>query len=87
MSKIGVLGAGTWGIALARMLVNNGHDICVWSALTEEIDQLVKNNEHNNLPGVKIPDTINYSKNIGDACVNSDVYYICCCFKISEKYC
>ena len=33
MSNIGVLGAGTWGIALARMLCNNGHRVSVWSAL------------------------------------------------------
>ena len=33
MSKINVVGAGTWGIALARMLSNSGHEVKVWSAL------------------------------------------------------
>ena len=40
MSSIGVLGAGTWGIALARMLSKSGHGIVVWSAVEKEIDQL-----------------------------------------------
>ena len=40
MSNIGVLGAGTWGIALARMLHNNGHNVCVWSALEKEVTEL-----------------------------------------------
>ncbi|MCR5637988.1 MAG: glycerol-3-phosphate dehydrogenase, partial [Lachnospiraceae bacterium] len=33
MDKIGVLGAGTWGIALARLLANKGDEVTVWSAL------------------------------------------------------
>ena len=37
--KIGVIGAGTWGIALARMLTNSGHDVTVWSAIEKEIDE------------------------------------------------
>ena len=39
MKKIGVLGAGTWGMALARMLSNTGHDVMVWSAIEREIDE------------------------------------------------
>ena len=28
--KIGILGAGTWGSALARILNNNGHEVTLW---------------------------------------------------------
>ena len=42
MKKIGVLGAGTWGMALARMLSNTGHDVMVWSAIEREIDEFNK---------------------------------------------
>ena len=31
MVKIGVLGAGSWGLGLAMLLHNNGHDVTVWS--------------------------------------------------------
>ncbi len=29
--KIGVLGAGGWGSALANLLAGNGHEVIVWS--------------------------------------------------------
>lgn len=38
--KIGVIGAGTWGTALSRMLALSGHEVCVWSALPEEVRSL-----------------------------------------------
>ena len=34
-TKIGVLGAGTWGMALSRMLANEGYDVMVWSAISQ----------------------------------------------------
>ena len=65
--KIGILGAGTWGIALAALLANNKHDVTVWSALPYEIDELESNRKHKNLPGTTLPDSIKYTKNIGIA--------------------
>ena len=56
--KIGILGAGTWGIALARMLAVNEHGVVVWSALKEEIELLSKSRIHPNLPGIELPDEI-----------------------------
>ena len=38
MAKIGVLGCGTIGMSLARMLYNSGHDVLVWSAIESEIE-------------------------------------------------
>ena len=49
MYKIGVLGPGTWGIALARLLANKGYDVKVWSALEREIDELNSSRVHPNL--------------------------------------
>ena len=65
--KISVLGAGTWGIALASLLVTNNHDVTVWSALPEEIDELEKKNTHRNLPGINLPKSIKYTKLIESA--------------------
>lgn len=65
--KIGVLGAGTWGIALASLLVGNDHKITVWSALPDEIDQLEKNGTHRNLPGINLSKSIKYTKSIAEA--------------------
>ena len=54
MKKIGVLGAGTWGMALARMLCNAGNEVIVWSALGAEIDELEKTHRHPKQPEMQI---------------------------------
>ena len=38
--NIGILGTGTWGMALGRMLSNAGNSVTMWSALPKEIDAL-----------------------------------------------
>lgn len=57
MKKIGIIGAGSWGTALALLLNQNGHQITVWSALEDEIKMLAEKREHvDKLPGVKLPE-------------------------------
>ena len=71
--KIGVLGAGTWGIALARLLANAGHDVVVWSAIENEIDTLSTTRIHPNLPEVVLPEQLAYTKDIAVACKGKDI--------------
>lgn len=73
MKKIGVLGAGTWGMALARMLSNDGNAVTVWSAVEKEIDEFSVTRLHPNLPGMVIPDAINFTKNIQEVCTEKDI--------------
>ena len=73
MKKIGVLGAGTWGMALARMLCNNGHRVTVWSAIEKEIDEFSVTRRHPNLPGMEIPAEVGFTKDIDKVCQNKDV--------------
>lgn len=80
--KIGVLGAGTWGMALSSLLKKNGHDVMVWSALAAEIDELEKTGTHKNLPGVIFPDGICYTKNIEDACKGKELVL----FVVASEY-
>lgn len=70
---IGVLGAGTWGMALARMLTNLGHAVMVWSALPEEIEQLSRTRRQPNLPDMVIPDATAFTTEISEACQGKDV--------------
>lgn len=69
--KIGILGAGTWGIALSVLLAKNGHEITVWSAISDEIDILESTHTHKNLPGLIIPNEINYTKDITEVAKNN----------------
>jgi glycerol-3-phosphate dehydrogenase (NAD(P)+) len=73
MKKIAVLGAGTWGVALARMLANTNNEVTVWSAVAKEIEFLSQNHKHPNLPNSVIPNTIEYTLDIESACKDKDI--------------
>ena len=73
MAKIGVLGCGTIGMSLARMLYNSGHDVLVWSAVESEIEECSTTHKHHNLPGMEIPEGIRYTLDISEACKDKDV--------------
>ena len=55
MEKIGIIGSGTWGTAIAVLLRNNGHEVTLWSAIPAEIEEMAKTRTHKNLPGVTLP--------------------------------
>lgn len=65
--KTAILGGGTWGIALAKLLSENGHDVTVWSALSQEIEYLSETGTHKNLPGIILPKELRYTTDIGEA--------------------
>ena len=74
MEKVAIIGAGSWGIALANLLAGNGHDVTVWSIISEEIDMLKKNHEHlDKLPGVKLNDSIKYTCSLSEAMTDKAV--------------
>lgn len=71
--SIGVLGAGTWGTALAKLLCLKDYDVIVWSALSDEVEQLNATHQHPKLPGVDLPESMKFTNVLQDACVNKDV--------------
>lgn len=74
MANVGVIGAGSWGTALALLLNKNGHSVTVWSISEEEINMLSAEREHKSkLPGVKIPDDMTFTTNMEEAVRGKDV--------------
>ena len=68
MAEIGVIGAGSWGTALAVVLAHNGHNVTVWSILEEEVEMLTREHEHTEkLPGVKIPESVTFTTDLKSA--------------------
>ena len=65
MANVGVVGAGSWGTALALVLEKNGHQVTLWSsreAKAKELSELRENVDK--LPGVKIPESIEITADI-----------------------
>ncbi len=74
MAKISIIGAGSWGTALARLLAVNGHDVVMWSIVEDEIRMLQENHEHlTKLPGVKLPDDIIFTTDMECAVKGKDI--------------
>lgn len=74
MSKIGMIGAGSWGIALTKVLGDNGHEVCVWSIVEDEIRMLRQTHEHmDKLPGVKLPVTTTFTTDMKEAVAGKDL--------------
>ncbi len=74
MAKIGMIGAGSWGIALSVLLHNNGHTVTIWSALENEILMLRKEHEQKDkLPGVKLPEDMIFTTDLSQAVDKKDL--------------
>ena len=73
MAKIGIMGGGSWGIALAALLWKNGHEITVWSALAPEVAMLKEKREHKMLPGVKLDESITFTAEDQEAVAGKDL--------------
>ena len=67
MKQICVLGAGTWGTALAEALAGDGHQVVVWSAISSELTNLSATHAHPYLPGVSLNRDIRYEADIAKA--------------------
>ena len=74
MAKISVLGSGSWGMALALLLHNNGHEVLLWSARPENARKLREKRENpDRLPGVRLPDEIDVLTDLERALKDVDV--------------
>ena len=59
LKPIAVLGAGSWGTALALTLARRGQHVRLWSIETSEIEAMLKDRANNRyLPGIPFPPTI-----------------------------
>ena len=74
MAKVSVIGAGSWGTALAMLLAGNGHDTILWSHREEQAAELSKTREHKaKLPGVILPEELKITGNLELAAKERDV--------------
>lgn len=74
MADISIIGAGSWGTALAVLLHRNGHHVTVWSIVESEIKMLQTDHEHKDkLPGVILPADMEFTTDLQAAVTGKDV--------------
>ncbi len=71
--KIGYLGAGTWGFALATLLGNKGHEVVVWARDPELAATLQKTRVHPKLEGSFASETVRFTSDFQEAVQGVDV--------------
>ena len=68
MARIGVIGAGSWGTALAKVLGENGHHVTVWARRPELAAALASQHRSPDyLPDVVLPDTLRFTASLEEA--------------------
>lgn len=73
MARIGIVGAGSWGTALAVVLDKNGHQVTLWSVIEAEIAMLKEKHEQTEkLPGVILSDKIVFTTDIEETVCGMD---------------
>ncbi len=73
MTKISIIGAGSWGIALASLLYHQGNKIAVWSAVGSEINALNTTRRLPTLPDLKLPESMFFTEDLEQAMKDSDM--------------
>ena len=71
--KIAVLGAGSWGSTLASVLIENGHDVTLYTNVVEQAAEL--NEKHTNeqyMPGFKYSEKLRATTDLEEALTDTD---------------
>ncbi len=75
--RIAVLGAGSWGTALASLLARNGHQTQLWGRNVEQIRSI--NEKHENtryLPGIILPEQLKASTDLAATVRGADLILV-----------
>ncbi len=73
MAEISVLGAGSWGTALATLLTENGHQVTLWSHKQSEVDALESTHTLDKLPGIVLPEKLLFTADLESALYEKDL--------------
>lgn len=77
MTRIVVLGAGSWGTTIAKVIADGGNEVTLWSRredLAEEINQKHRNVDY--LPGIDLPKNLFATSNLESALSDAEQVYL-----------
>ena len=73
MTKVGVIGAGSWGTALAILLNENKNDVILWSHRESEAEKIRRTRVTSKLAGIKLPEAIRVTSDLSEAASDREV--------------
>ena len=77
MKKIGILGSGSWGMALAKLLADSGHSVEVWSVDFSDLEKQFDGSYiHKNLQNAIIPASVQLVGNLEALCKGKDMILV-----------
>ena len=69
--NIGVIGAGSWGTAIAILLTNNGHNVHLWVRNTDQLKRLGRDRENKKyLAGIPFPENLSVHSDL-EKCIKN----------------
>ena len=88
MKNVTLLGAGSWGTALAQVLAENGHNTLVWTHREEQANEI--NLQHTNqkyLPNIDLSPNLKATSNLEEAVLHSDILVVAVPTKAIREVC
>ena len=74
IKKIGVIGAGSFGTALAMTLTQKGHEVTLWARRTEQIEEMRRTRQNPRyLPEIPLPETLDLTDDLQEAVTDKDL--------------
>jgi len=73
VKKVTIVGTGSWGLTLGKLLHENGCKIRFWTHSPEEAELLRTNSSYEaKLPGIQLPKDFQYSTNLAEVCAGAE---------------
>lgn len=75
--KITVIGAGSWGMALAALLARNSHQVTLWSWQASDLEEIkATGTVADKLPNAKLPESILLDSHLNSACNGAEIVVV-----------
>jgi len=75
--QVAVLGSGSWGMALAKVLYDNGKKVCIWSNMAGQVDALQKTRQNPGyLPGFLLPEEVEVTGDLAQAVTGAEAVIV-----------
>ena len=77
MSRLVVMGAGSWGTTIAKVIADAGNEVVLWSRRDEvavEINETKRNSDY--LPGIDLPSNLTATSDLGFALKDAEQIYL-----------